>query len=111
MGLTNLIYPGRPTMGFWDILEAKAAAADAPDPHVVHHHWPLGNNEAELPHVPASRGGCQERQPGQPARLGSWEAEVTYLSTKAAPKSPARGERAVAGCWWADTIRAQSVPR
>ena len=97
-------------MGFWDVLEAKAAAASAPDPHVIHHHRPLGNNEAELPHVPASRGDCQGRQPGQPMRPGSWEAEVTYLSTKAAPKSPARGERALAGCWWADTIRAQSVP-
>lgn len=111
---TNLVYPGRPSLGSGDILKVKATAANAPHPHVVHHHWPLGDDEAKLPHVSAHPPAPREPsgQGGQTSghRPGSQDSELTYLSTKAAPKSPARGEHVVAGCCWADTIRAQSVP-
>lgn len=64
---TDLVYPRGPHLGFGDVLQAKAAAASAPHPHIVHHHRPLRDDEAKLPHVPAPAGPRERSGPGGPA--------------------------------------------
>lgn len=95
---TDLVYPGWSSLGFGGVLKAKAAAASAPHPHVVHHHWPLRDDKAELPHVPgrAAQGGRQGKA-GRPQ--ATRQASQTASSLTSPQRLPRSHRRGVSGQW------------
>lgn len=97
---SNLVYPWRSSLGFGGVLQSKSTTASSPHSHIVYHHWPLRNNEAKLSQVPVlthPRDQSEEGNQRSKPHARPTEGHI-YLSTNAAPKSPARGEWAVAGC-------------